>query len=295
MIKSVLSNLTKLLLLSVLIVWLNPLTASESKANTKTESPEREFLRLVENTDHKALQISIVRYIATDSDLSVDLISAVHVADSQYYHDLNELFKQYDAVLYELVAPEGTIITKSAKQNKNLLSMVQMGMKNILGLSFQLEEIDYTPSNFVHADMTPTEFSKSMEERGESILGTVISFWRAGMAQQLSGQSKLNDYSLISAFLAADREHALKLLFAKEFENMGGVLSTLEGEKGSTLLTERNKKALSVLSREIAKGKQSIAIFYGAAHMHDLGKRLQAEFKLEPVSEHWIDAWNLNQ
>ncbi len=288
--KSVLSNITKLLLLTIVIVWLNPLAASESNSIT-----EREFLRLTENEDHKALQVSIVRYVAADSNLSVDLISAVHLADSQYYHDLNELFKQYDVVLYELVAPEGTVITKDPQQNQSLLSMIQMGMKNILGLSFQLEEIDYSPANFVHADMTPAEFSKSMEERGESILGTVISFWRAGMVQQLSGQSKVNDFSLISAFFAADREHALKLLFAKEFENMGGVLSALDGEEGSTLLTERNKKALSILSKEIAKGQKSIAIFYGAAHMNDFGQRLQAEFNLQPVSERWIDAWDLNQ
>ena len=37
----------------------------------------------------------------------VDLVGAVHLGDKAYYERLNELFENYDAVLYEFVAPEG--------------------------------------------------------------------------------------------------------------------------------------------------------------------------------------------
>ena len=285
-----------LILLFSLIILSSQVIANQSSlaVMAAAETQPRNFLRLADNKEHKALQVAIVRYSATNSDLYVDLISAVHVADRQYYAQLNELFKRYDVVLYELVAPEGTKIPKGGKQSAGFVSMIQMGMKNILGLSFQLEEIDYTARNFVHADMTPTEFSNSMKKRGESMFGTMIKLWRAGMVQQLSGKSEANNIELISAFFADDKEHALKSIFAKEFENMGGVLGALEGTEGSTLVTERNKKALAVLKNEISSGKKSLAIFYGAAHMDDIGKRLQAEFDLQAVSEYWIDAWDLN-
>ncbi len=67
----------------------------------------------------------------------------------------------------------------------------------------------------------------------------------------------------------------------------------VEGKKGSTLVAERNKKALQVLRREIDAGKKKLAIFYGAAHMPDMSKRLMSEFDLVPASTVWLDAWKL--
>ena len=52
----------------------------------------------------------------------------------------------------------------------------------------------------------------------------------------------------------------------------------MEGPKGSTLISGRNKVALDVLRKEIAAGKKKIAIFYGAGHMPDFQKRLRDDF-----------------
>jgi hypothetical protein len=58
------------------------------------------------------------------------------------------------------------------------------------------------------------------------------------------------------------------------------------------LVTERNKAALKVLSEELGKGKKKIAIFYGAAHMTDMSKRLEA-MGFSPVGTRWNVAWDL--
>jgi hypothetical protein len=58
------------------------------------------------------------------------------------------------------------------------------------------------------------------------------------------------------------------------------------------LVTERNKAALAVLSDTLAGGKKKIAIFYGAAHMTDMSKRLEA-MGFSPVSTQWNMAWDL--
>src|SRR5262249_11256748 len=103
-----------------------------------------------------ALQTAVVRYTSGQGDLVVDLISAVHVGDRAYYEKLNEQMEQYDVLLYELVAPSGTRIPRGGKPLRdNPLALLQQMGKLVLGLESQTEQIDYTKTNFVHADLSP--------------------------------------------------------------------------------------------------------------------------------------------
>ncbi len=276
----------------ILISLLLPVAAGALQSGIQ----EPEFIQLNQQPGNKALQVSVVRYKPRmGGDQTVDLVGAVHVGDKQYYQDLNELFKQYDAVLYELVAPEGTYIPKGGGDNKDksFLSNIQMGMKDLLGLSFQMEEIDYTQKHFVHADFTPEEFSQSMKDKGESIFSMIFKLWRVGLSQQLSGQSTSTDMDLMMALFSSDRQNALKALMAKELVNSDGVLKVLEGPEGSTLVAARNQKALKILRQEMTKEHKSFAIFYGAAHLSDFHQRLVKDFDMVPVSTQWLDAWKL--
>ena len=118
-----------------------------------------------------ALQTAVVQFAPDDdSGVTVDLVGAVHVGDKPYYEALNKRFEKYDVVLYELVAPEGTRVPKGAKPGGHPVAMLQNGMKDMLDLEHQLEHVDYTKKNMVHADMSPDDFSKSMNDRGESFL-----------------------------------------------------------------------------------------------------------------------------
>jgi len=258
---------------------------------------EPEFIKYVDEPGNKALQVSIVRYKPrVEGDQYVDLVGAVHVGDKQYYQDLNQLFKTYDAVLYELIAPEDTYIPKGGVQDgeRSFLSNIQVGMKDVLGLSFQMEEVDYTPKHFVHADFSPAEFQASMDAKGESIFGMVFKLWRAGVTQQLTGQASSTDFDLMMALFSSDRQNALKTLMAKELANSDGVMKALEGAEGSTIIAERNKKALQVLRKEMQDSDhRSFAIFYGAAHLSDFHQRLVDDFDLIPVNTRWVDAWKL--
>ncbi len=263
----------------------------------QTAIVEPEFIKYVDQPNNKALQVSIVRYQPrSGGEGYVDLVGAVHVGDKQYYQDLNELFKSYDAVLYELVAPEDTYIPKGGIQNgdKSLISNIQLGMKDVLGLSFQMEEVDYTPKHFVHADFSPDEFKASMDAKGESFFSMFFKLWRASLSQQLTGQSSSSDLDLMVALFSSDRENALKTLMAKELASSDGIMTALEGSEGSTIIAERNKKALKVLTREMKNEQQkSFAIFYGAAHLADFHQRLVDDFDMVPVSTRWVDAWKL--
>ena len=140
-----------------------------------------------------ALQTAIIRFesdAAARKGFVVDLIGAVHVGEKAYYEALNKQFEGYDAVLYELVAPEGTRVPKGAKPGGHPVSYLQNGMKDLLGLEHQLEYIDYTRANLVHADMSPDDFAKSMKDRGESVGTMLLRMMAAGMARQAAEDSQ---------------------------------------------------------------------------------------------------------
>jgi len=287
------------LTLLILVTFANAKDPSNPSITPINEVSKSQFLRIQKNSDNEpvSLQLANARYVPVDgipNDMYVDLISAVHIADKSYYENLNELFKTYDVVLYELVAKEGTRVgDPNATKGKSLLSSVQQTMKEILGLSFQLEEIDYSPNNFVHADISPEDFKNSMDEKGESFVSMFMRMWLVGLQQQATNPNAVNNIQLISAFFSPNRERDLKIIAAKQFIEMDPVMNALEGDNGSTIVSTRNLKALKVLRQEIEKGHKTFAIFYGAAHMPEMEKVMMKEFKLKPDQVNWVNAWDL--
>jgi len=251
-------------------------------------------LHLAAEGGHKEIIELLLAAGKSKPALTVDLIGAVHIGDKTYYESLNKAFAGYDAMLYELVAPTGTRVPKNQPSGgRNPLAMLQSGMGNMLELDYQLSNIDYHQSNFVHADMTPEQVSKSMKDKGESIMQMMFKSMGQSMAQQASGKGP-NDAALMMALMSKDRATALKRLFAQQFEDMEGQMDFLGGADGSTIITERNKVALKVLAEQIKQGKKNLAIFYGAGHMADMEKRLLEEFGLVRAdSPQWLVAWDL--
>ncbi|MBM4022226.1 MAG: hypothetical protein FJ284_08290 [Planctomycetes bacterium] len=82
---------------------------------------------------------------------------------------------------------------------------------------------------------------------------------------------------------------------AEQFADMDVLTSTFGGEKGSTLITDRNAAAAEALRRRIVRGDRRIAIFYGAAHMEDFDRRLREDFGLQPGETVWLEAWDLRE
>jgi hypothetical protein len=286
-------------------------TAKAAKADESKEAKLGHDWVRVEYDKSKnpmGMQTAIVRYAPAVSNngkksrprqqpIEVDLIGAVHIGDIGYYKTLNDHFKQYDALLYELVAPEGTVVKPGrGTSNAHPVGAMQNAIKNLLELDHQLEYIDYTKSNFVHADMSPDEFAKSMEDRNESFLQMYFRLMGQAMAQQNQlAESGASDFDLLSALFADDRPRRLKTILAKQLSEMEGLMVSFGGDQGSTIISERNKKALGVLKRELADGKKRVGIFYGAGHLNDMDERLRKDFSLEPVSVTWLTAWDLGE
>ena len=298
------------------------------QAKPASELPEK-FIRMTMNPERpripQSLDTSIIRFVPTDEKLAkagvtVDLIGAIHIGDKAYFQKLDNSFKKYDALLYEMVAekdeaggspkrwkdrdkPEPRTTggsdsgsgaeEKSFEAGMTVIGGMQLGAKDMLGLSFQLDGIDYDAPNMVHADMSPEEFAQKMKERGESFFTMFMQLFMEGLAQQRANkQGGASDFALLFAFFSSDRELALKRVMAQQFATTD-ILDTLGGEKGSTIITERNLIALEVLRGQLAKGKKRIGIFYGAGHIADMSRRLVSDFGMKFTGEKWVEAWDL--
>jgi hypothetical protein len=263
------------------------------------KKPETRFLRIVrEDGQPVALETAIAHYVSGEGEkgVQVDLVAVVHIGDKGYYRKLNKQFEQYDAVLYELVAPEGTKVPKGGKKDSdNPLAKMQQIMKMALRLEHQLEQVDYTKKNFIHADLSPEGMKKAMAERGDDqmtvMLGVVADMMRKKNMQEQKPQVVQVPNLELADILNPTK---IKRVMAQQFENMDDPNGGLGKTINQILVEDRNKACLKVFQQQVTGGKKKIAIFYGAAHMPDFDKRLKEDFGLRRMGEEWLQAWSLD-
>ncbi|MEO6593293.1 MAG: hypothetical protein ABIP94_00910, partial [Planctomycetota bacterium] len=289
------------LLAGVVSFALAPLSPSVAQQPEPGDAPDKvpsDFVRFVAVDDGGHLDTAITTY--KKGTVEVTFFAAVHIADKMCYELLNDRFTTCDALLYELVGPEDYRPSKDAERGLSLISLLQQGLKNSLELSFQLDEVDYSPANFVHADMTPAEFQASMAERGESMLSIMVNMMLSGMQNQIekhqaegtqSGEASAPQaFDLVTAFRNGEGRHALRMSFAGQLEEIEMMSSG--GKGGGTLLHGRNEKCLQVLERELVAGRKKIGIYYGAAHFPHMEERLIKDLGFHKTGHEWIVAWD---
>lgn len=281
------------LLFCLAVAWL-PVAAIYAQETAQAT----EFVRIsVDEYDQPlALQLAIASYVPRNGDrkIRIDLVGAIHIGDKEYYEDLNTRFKSYDAMLYELIAPKDTVIAERNNESRSVISSTQVAMKNMLALSFQLDEVNYGASNFVHADLSPTELSASMDERGESLY---VYFWRlfyASFDQYAKDPLGLKNMSMFSAMLSANSDNAFKTMLAYEMTDLEKTSEILGDDSQSAVIGARNQRAIDVLKTRLEDGDKRIAIFYGVAHMPDMEERLLEQLELVYLDTTWVDAWRLD-
>ncbi len=276
-------------LVATLVLIFAPATSVQADGETT-------FVRVAEDDQSRplALQVAIASYAPRTGDRRVDLISAIHIGDREYYEALNNRFRSYDALLYELVAPSDAVISRPESERRGVISNTQIMMKNMLELSFQLDEINYDASNFVHADLTPAELSQSMDERGESLY---VYFWRlfyASIDQYAKDPLGLSDIRMLSAMLSTDSDNTFKIMLAYEMTNLDKLREILGEDSDSAVIGARNQRAVDVLKSQLDGGAKRVAIFFGVAHMPDMEQRLINQLDLIYLDTTWIDAWRLD-
>lgn len=275
------------------------LLALASAPGVYAQATAPEYARVDVDADNRprALQMSVLSYVPADADrlLEVDLFSAVHIGDPSYYEELNQRFRDYDAVLFELIAPQGALGPNRMDKRSGILSNTQVGIMKLLDLSFQLDEINYDAANFVHADLSPSEMRASMEARGESLY---VYFWRmffASMNEYAKDPLGLKDLEILSSAISSGQDNSFKVMAAYEIANVELARDMLGNDSDNAVIGARNQRAIDVLRKEIEGGAKRIGIFYGVAHMPDLEERLLDQIGLAYDGTAWIDAWQLDE
>jgi hypothetical protein len=265
--------------------------AAEKAAAEK--AADSKFLRFVEDADGGGtLQTSIVTYTNEDN-VKVHLIGAVHVGETSYYKDLEKTFTKYDALLYEMVKPKGVNPGQLHERGDSMVSSFQRLLKDVLELDFQLDAIDYTARNFVHADLDAETFTKMQAERGETMWKLMLRQMLNDLDNPKAGQITEADLlQLVVAMFSPDRARHMKMMLAKQFNNIEEKMAGMEGPNGSVILGERNKAAVKALKTTIAEGKKDIGIFYGAAHMKGIEEML-TEMGFTQSRIEWRTAWDM--
>lgn len=275
--------------------------AAEPKKAESKKAPLPDFIRYAEGETDARLETAVKSY-RTPEGVTVDLVGVVHIADASYYKKLNELLATYDAVLYELVGdPDALKKSPTAKAPPpNPLRNIQKLAGSLLKLSFQLDQIDYTKANFVHADLTAEQFAEMQAEKGENLMTLMA----RAIKMQNKGGLGVDDKDLnmdmgqiLGALSGNGGADALKIVMAKVFDQAETMIENFEGpeEKGGTvLLTERNKVVSEKLQEAVKSGKKKIAVFYGAGHLPGLeGLIHDQQFKQE--KEEWLAAWSMKK
>lgn len=303
-----------------------------------------DFVQFVEDDKGARLQTAVASY-RNARGVVVDLVGAVHVGDEAYYKGLNERFKNYEVVLYEMVGgpiekreqrqaaietqtrpepgvpgatrkPDSPASKADAKATPSSGSVQELAkdydaeteaaaagrlswlnglhttLQSVLQLHGQLDVVDYHARNFVHADMSLAQFADLQNQRKEGFMALWLKAVQVQMSQPQTQANQPGLLKLMEIICRADSATELKRLIGRTFDSVETLIAGLEAGEGTVIISERNKVALNILRREINMGQRRIAVFYGAAHLPDMEKRLiDMGFQFE--KSEWVTAWDL--
>lgn len=248
---------------------------------------QREYLRVRFTSAAGGVLETPIVHCRNAAGVAVDLVGAIHVADRAYYQALNRRFRSYDAVLFEMVKPAGVPPTV---RRGNLLSALQRLIRSALGLTFQLDEIDYGAPNMVHADMDVREFAQRFREELPRLLRRVqASVGKNGW----EGATTLGDW--LRALLRRDRARRLKFLVGKELQAHRDLLVLTTWLEDSVLIQGRNRVVVAKLREQLRRGRRRLAVFYGVGHLPDLERRLRSELGFTRTGVTWLVAWDFRE
>ncbi len=277
------------------------------RAEPVAEKPE--FIRVVETATATELQTAVAAY--EKDGVTLDLVGAVHIADRKYYQGLNRRFERYDALLFEgiggdrpaaapvaeLALPEGEglpedeegLPAERPKANLSGLHAAYQAGSDWLGLSYQMQEVDYSKENFVHADVTLEEFAALQAERGETLAGFMF---KTSLQKPTKVAGKQPSSFRLLTSLVSGNKNGVKREFV---HSLGSGVDQVAGlTDDNVIIGDRNAKCLEVLDREVAAGRKKLGIFYGAAHFPDMERRL-IEAGWKKTGTEWVTAWDVGK
>lgn len=292
------------------------------------------FMRVTNGaTGAVELQVAVRKLVPTNGVGPVIwLTGASHIGETNYYAQLQKHLDAQALVLFEGVhdgrkagainaAPGEKSATNSPPAAKAQAApapaakpgertSLQKDLAESLGLVFQLEAINYARTNFRNSDLSIAELRDLMdkddepaapdspkEKRKNEAFETLI---KAMEGNSLFGTLLKAGFKLVGGNPKLQAMTKLALI-----EALGGIRGDLSRMKSlpedmqrlmEVLIQSRNDAVLRDLRVEMKRKEPttSISIFYGAAHMEDIERRVRREFGYRAESDLWLAAFTVD-
>jgi len=175
---------------------------------------------------------------------------------------------------------------------------IQAQLADALGLEFQLTAMDYGHDNWRCSDVTLDELASALAERGidfgpigGSLAGSSLTAKVAGGILKLV---RVLDAMIDGLVSDMAKVMMIELLGNEEFTEKA-IEQQFGGEFAEVLVNHRNDVVIADLKRLIDEEPdvESVAIFYGAAHMPDFVRQLK-ELGYESESVEWTTAMEVD-
>jgi hypothetical protein len=263
------------------------------------------YLRVTDGEDGTRILEIAVRTLRTGdgSERRIHLVGISHIGTQAYYDRIQQVLEGMDLVLFEGVGGD-----REAFLNRDPAldaDELQPALARAVGLRFQLHAMDYSRPHFVNSDLSPGELVALFAGDNPAELSAEGLARLEATLESMQGDG-LNA-GVMRMFLRGIERHppfALGVRWA-----LVEILGAVRGDLGSVqglpedigdmlriLLRKRNdvviRDVAAVLDGEDAP--REIAIFYGAAHMHELEARLGAELGFWPEQTLWLPAFQGN-
>lgn len=297
-------------LASALLAWVllsacsTPRGARAVPASPAPAPPPSPYLRIASGTNETtALEVACRAFRPHRGPGPVVwLIGVTHLGTADYYTRLQRFLDAQDLVLFEGVGAADGRFELSSKGEFHL----QEALARALGLRFQLAEINYQRPHFRNSDLTLNELQRALagdhadrlepaKGGGPSAFGTLLDALQgSGLA---GGLARLG----VTVIGASPRlQAATKLAMIEVLGVASTNLASLPGLPPAfqrlmeVLIENRNIHVVHDVHAALSEGAPplSIAVFYGAGHMHDLEMRLRKALPNHVLArEEWFTAF----
>jgi hypothetical protein len=254
------------------------------------------------DTNVLELQIAVRSFVPKQGQgPAVWLTGVSHLGEKTYYETLQEHLSKRTLVLFEGIKGGGA----NVPQEKSGLSGLQGELAESLGLVFQMEAIEYERPNFRNSDLSIVKIRELLASSGETAAKARAEKDFETLLETMRGESDLS--SAISYVLKLVGGHEGlqglgRLALIELLGAIGGDLANLSGLPESmrqleqVLVEGRNNAVIEDLAATLPKlsKEDSVALFYGAAHMSDLERRLRHGLGYRPSREAWHTAFSVD-
>jgi hypothetical protein len=258
---------------------------------------------------------------------SIWLIGVAHLGSAEYYKAIQKRLDAQSRVLFEGVGAEKL---QQGEKLASSSGGIQSQLAKSLGLVFQLDAIDYKRPHFMNSDLTAEGLQNAITERSEKrppakakpddkatpgengkepattsvkLPEKVDNETFNQLMEAVHGEGEMAEsLGALVGLMGSTPEmrETTKLMLIEALGQAGEIIDIAKAASPDikdlfeVLITERNEEVIRQLKAQLPKlsGGQSIAVFYGAAHMDEIAKRLTSQLNYQPAAREWDTAFS---